>query len=549
MLLAYSLLVVGFIILTDGFFLNLFGIEISATGMTNPLAFLVVLLLLRRFLFGDSVQSIARFLKDALLLAATTAILLVANYVTFGHFPGQSTPEFEAPRQISPTPSGELPGSRGWNILLISIDTLRADHLSCYGYARPTSPVIDNLAAGGVRFENHIAAAPSTLPSHASIFTSLYPSTHKAEVTRNIALHDDAETLAEALHKEGYVTAAFTGGGQIDRRYGLDQGFDIYNDDGGGIDPVMQKTIGWLRENHDSPFFLFFHTYETHHPYDPPPPFDGRYFPEYEGPLGREIAVETIRDINDGHRAADEADRRHIEAMYDGEIAYMDSRLDSLFRELKELGIWDSTLILFTSDHGEEFDEHGKVGTHSHTVYDELLQVPLIIRFPDERAGEMVVRRATSGLDVFPTLLDILGIAPLPRFQGFSLLPLLSNPESRAERTILSERESRLFHKALRYGRHKLILRHGLSKMNSVFARMFICGKRASRGVELYDITNDPGETENLMRSDKFVTVAFYNELRRVVEENRLYASAISDSQIEIDEALREKLRALGYFR
>ncbi len=387
--------------LTDGFIYNLFGIQIRVSSYKNPLLVLSILWFVKKIFFTESVNEVRLFFKRTIFFISTLSALLLLNFLIYGYYQRgffeQDTKEidFDSYRNISHAGSGLTAENKDWNVILISIDTLRADHLGCYGYVRNTSSHISDLATQGVLFKEHIAPAPSTLPSHASMFTSLNPFAHKAEWVTAVPLDSTIVTLAEVLRKENFSTVAFTGGGQVSKKYGFDQGFQIYDEEGGGIAPVLQKTLDWLRGNKDKRFFLFFHTYEVHHPYVPPKSYDGLFYPEYSGKLGNNISIEMLKKINKGKQKIDENDRKHIVAQYDEEIVYMDEQLNKLFEELKYLKIWDKTLIVFTSDHGEEFNEHGKMGWHGHTLYDELLKIPLIIRFPDNSYSGTIIEQQT----------------------------------------------------------------------------------------------------------------------------------------------------------
>lgn len=333
---------------------------------------------------------------------------------------------FAAALACAPLRTGTRP-ERRWNVVLVSIDTLRADHLGCYGYDRPTSPAIDEFAARGVTFTQTIAQAPSTLPSHASILTSLLPQHHNASWEAGRPLPDQALTLAEVLREAGYATAAFTGGGQMDRVFGLGQGFESWvQPNHTRFGATVREAMPWLRAHAARPFFLFLHSYETHHPYESAPDYLVAIAGvPYEGTLPDAISLEILRQINSGELAVDEADLAHIVAAYDAEIRSMDDGFAALVRSLRELGLWDRTLVVFTSDHGEELGERGKVGWHSHSLYDEQLRVPLILKLPrDAFAGHRVERQVRS-LDIAPTVLAVLGIPPPAQFRGIDLTAFL----------------------------------------------------------------------------------------------------------------------------
>lgn len=339
--------------LTNGFVYEFFGIKITILNYKDLLLIISILWILKKIVFAASASEVKQFFKVVFFFIVTLSVVLLSNFFIYGYYQSNLLKhDFESYKNLPHTSLNLTEQTKDWNVVLISIDTLRADHLGAYGYERNTSSHIDDLAAQGVLFMEHIAPASSTLPSHASMFTSLNPFAHKAELSNtNIPLDRKLTTLTEVLKNENFATVAFTGGSQLASEYGLGQGFDIYNDEGGGIEKVLDKTLSWLRKNKDQRFFLFFHTYETHHPYTPPEPYNSLFYPEYNGKLGKNISIETLFDINEGRLKIDKNDINHIISIYDGEIAYMDEKLNLLFNELKVLGLWDKTLIVFTSDH------------------------------------------------------------------------------------------------------------------------------------------------------------------------------------------------------
>ena len=314
-----------------------------------------------------------------------------------------------------------------YNVILISIDTLRSDHLGAYGYDRPTSPRVDSFAAEAVVFEQAIAQAPSTLHSHASMLSSLLPQHHRASWGAGTGLDDAALTLAEVLRDNGYRTAALSGGGQMADDFGLNQGFDFWDEpEVEHFAGTVRHGIEWMDENGDAPFFLLLHSYEVHHPYQPREPYREMLVTDYDGELPETIGKETLDEINKGGREIDQADLDYIVSLYDAEIRSMDDGFGALVDYLRERGLYDRTLIVFTSDHGEEFNEHGTVGWHSHTLYDELLRVPLIVKYPgNEHSGSSVAPQVRS-IDIPPTVVGYLGI-PIPaEFFGVDLAPLVT---------------------------------------------------------------------------------------------------------------------------
>ena len=316
-------------------------------------------------------------------------------------------------------PRGPAPST---NIILISIDTLRPDHLGCYGYGKPTSPALDRLCAESQVYVQAIAQAPSTLHSHASMLSSMLPHHHGASWGGKTRLPEQALTLAEVLAAAGYKTAAFTGGGQMDRIFGLDQGFDLYEQPGESrFSGTVARAVEWIDNTPERPFFLFLHSYEVHHPYTPSAANLALMEPAYSGPLPDEISIELLRQINLGEIPFDDADLAHVIATYDAEIRSVDDGLAVLLEALEERSLYQATLIVFTSDHGEEFGEHGVVGWHSHTLFDELLRVPLVFHYPNGAGAGRVDSRQVRLIDLPPTLVAAVGLPVPEEFDGVDL--------------------------------------------------------------------------------------------------------------------------------
>ncbi len=316
------------------------------------------------------------------------------------------------------------------NVILISIDTLRPDHLGCYGYEKATSPALDLLCEDAVVFEEAIAHASSTLHSHASMLTSLLPHHHQATWSAKTRIPEDAICLAEVLQQAGYRTAAFTGGGQMDRVFGLDQGFEVFEQPMlEHFEDTMWKGVEWVESDDSRPFFLFLHSYEVHHPYTPEADYLALFEDGYSGSLPGEISLELLGQINNEEIDFDEADLGHVVAAYDAEIRSADDGVSHLIRYLREKGLYDDTLVVFTSDHGEEFGEHGLVGVHSHTLFDELLRVPLVIKFPGSAHAGTRVGYQVRGIDIPPTVVSAVGIAIPEVFSGTDLRSLLATEQ------------------------------------------------------------------------------------------------------------------------
>jgi arylsulfatase A-like enzyme len=334
--------------------------------------------------------------------------------------------------------------------ILISLDTLRADHLGAYGSARPTSPFLDSLAARGTLFENAVVHLPGTLPSHMSIFTGLYPPEHGVYPEK--ALAPQIRTLPEVLQAEGFLTGGHTEGGYVAGRYGFARGFDEWSDESpmvegpGGLvksrDAVKRTFrlgLDFLKRARErEEFFLFLHTYSIHDPYDPPEKYRAMYWPAPPPdrafpPNGPDLAA-----FNRGERELVPRAVEHYEALYDAQIRYTDDVLRDFFAGMAEIGLADSVTVVLTSDHGEEFLEHGKL-VHEQ-VYHECLHVPLVILRPGQREGRRVSALVQS-IDIAPTLFDLAAIRPdrRPPVSGRSLVPLLAGESGRGEREAYAE--------------------------------------------------------------------------------------------------------------
>ena len=292
------------------------------------------------------------------------------------------------------------------NIILIIIDTLRADHLGCYGYHRDTSPVLDSLAEAGVLYSQCQAQAPWTLPAHATMWTGLTVVSHQVRRSGSDIFGLDASlpTIATVLKADGYITLGFVNIFLINGDFGFDIGFDHYSwfpvGDGRAGESVSE-ILQWFDENkgNPSPKLVVLHLYDVHSPYDPPAPFDTLFSPEgTRGVTNWDTEEGVILNLQD---------RDHLVNLYDGEIAWVDSQLGRLFAGLRERGVTDNSLIIVTSDHGEEFLEHGRVA-HGHTLYQELIHVPLIISGNNIPTG--LIDTITAGqFDILPTIAGYVG--------------------------------------------------------------------------------------------------------------------------------------------
>ena len=445
-----------------------------------------------------------------------------------------------------------IPAKKRKNVILISIDTLRADHLGCYGYPRETSPSIDSLVSDSALFLNTYASSPWTLPSHVSLFTSL------SGVNHYVYYHDEKMdpsliTLAEVLRQNHFFCSAFTGGGFVSSSYGFSKGFDMYKGDEGGVfhqnsaELVYRVVSRWLERNGDKNFFLFIHTYQTHTPYACPYPYKIMFL-ESEAKWSHIDLVGHLGGKEEIYRKLSEEERKNIIGLYDGEIRYTDEKLiKPLLEKLKEMNLYDQTMIIFTSDHGEEFYDHGS-WHHGHNLYDESLKVPLIIKFPESKFRAKKIESYVRLIDVMPTILEELGLDfSLKTLEGQSLIPLLKNKEAE-DRIFLADIGSNVLNShvpqkiTMNFLRYKLILNKEFSGDD---LRFFLSPPPSIPSVELYDLAKDPLEKKNLASRKPDIV----NQLIREIDEIYRKAKEKEKTKLKIDKELREQLKALGYIR
>ena len=417
-------------------------------------------------------------------------------------------------------------------MVLVSIDTLRPDHLGCYGYPRPTSPNLDAFRKDAILFTNAFANAPSTLASHAAILTSLLPPHHGGSIANDLSVSREVVTLGEAMQEAGYATASFNGGVQLDAAYGLDQGFDVYmsvkpRDTGAEslVDETdrfaheVEQARAWIEKQQGRAFFLFLHTYEVHHPYTPEQRDLEIFRGGYHGPLPDHITMDLLDEVNQGTRTLEPRDRQHIVDTYDAEIHSADRAFGTLVAVLRKLGLYDSALVVVTSDHGEEFGEHGQMGWHAHTLYDELLRVPLLVKLPKGKRAGTTVEETVRGIDVSPTVLAALGRSLPPSFEGRDALALWPQPAEAAE--VWSSRDT--------------------ITPNAIFALRTPYWKLIGR--RLYDLRHDPGEKSDVAGSQPQVMKRMTSRRLALLESR----PRPRPQPARINEELRQRLRALGY--
>jgi arylsulfatase len=479
-----------------------------------------------------------------------------------------------------------------FNLLVIAVDTLRADHLGSYGYELDTSPNLDAFAAKSLRFDNAQSAAPWTAPSLISLMTSLHPEVHQVLRFPNPGrLAEKTITLAEVLRDAGYATGAFTEGGYAKGEFGLDQGFDVYpanpgDEDSHGSNLMypsrirgnVDRTIEWIRSKQDQRFFAFFQTYETHTPFRAPEPFIRKFRPDFSLADERSELAEIVARWDAGTPLSDRdwtrliVHRFHcllVEApaparpglwdavfariepfdggtgsypadaieilrdLYDAEIAYTDRQISRLWRELARLGLADETIVVIVADHGEGLGDHGLI-EHGKVLTEEILRVALVIRFPGETGRAGTVDTLVRSIDVMPTLLDFMQI---PRdgltLQGVSLAKIIDGQAG--EEFAFSQGTSQAGKEdpwlSVRTDRWRLVTDSDRDQS------------------WLFDLEHDPSELANL--ADRFPEVA--TRLRKKIREQHEVDVALREvvsgdvEATDMDPELREELKALGY--
>ena len=426
-------------------------------------------------------------------------------------------------------------------IILISLDTLRADHLGIYGYRRNTSPSIDAFARESIIFEQAVVQAPNTLPSHMSIMTSLYPSFHGVSSVKNEqCLADEHLTLAELLREGGYRTAAFVDGGWMRAVFGFNQGFDIYDDQRGGITHILPKVKKWLNKHKSEPFFLFMHCYDIHSPYDPPPPYDTIFHDfTYTGhfiPNNKNLEAAAWKGLK-----VSDKDLRHIIALYDGGIRYTDEKIGKFLSYLKDTGLEDQSLIIITSDHGEEFKEHGSF-LHWQLYYRPNLQVPLIVRIPNYPRKGIRINELVQSIDLLPTILEIAGLPAYPEAQGRSLFPLIKR-----KKNFLNRFFWQILHPFKKDANTSFAeFKDNYDHVRSIITQDYqLIHKAKSDVMHLFNIKADP-LTQNNIAED-------HNDIieQLLLQSNQVFSliPSYKASTITLDEETRNQLKALGYIQ
>jgi arylsulfatase A-like enzyme len=427
------------------------------------------------------------------------------------------------------------------NVIVYLIDALRADSLGAYGYHRKVSPYMDKIAQQGVLFLNCYSASSWTRPAVPSLLTSLYPPAHGVS-DYIFQLPDSVETLAEILRAHGYLTAMMTDNPHVGSTANMQQGFDFLLEQPAvsglfksrdkdiwlahnSAALLNEKVFPWLEHSHHMPFFLYIHNMDVHAPYIPPPPFNDIFDAGYQGKINGTFDKEV------GFRQSKTAeDVRHVKALYDSEIRNVDEYFHRLMVKMKNLKIENNTFFIITADHGEEFLDHNG-WNHGRTLFNELLNIPLILYYPDKLPGSKRIKTPVSIVDVMPTILDVLNIECNSYADGESLLPII-NGDKRRDEYIFSSYKRRF-----------------ISVID--FPWKLIFDLRTSH-VELYNLQDDPKEKRNLFEQRSELVKKYSDIIMKWWQKQRktlMFFQNNSVQRIEIKPEELEALKALGYIQ
>jgi arylsulfatase A-like enzyme len=476
------------------------------------------------------------FQKSGALIFLLAIISFIPSFYYFYTFP-------LCPYGIAAPEKGSFQNADNYNVILITIDTLRADFLGCYGLEKISTPNIDNLSKSGVQFSNTIAQSSLTTPSHSSILTGTYVQTHGSKDNCEY-MYDSSFTLAEALKNSGYMTAAFISAFPLQSNCcSTDKGFYVYNDNFSRFETFKKlkitrvldkldlikvnlieqkaefansKVLYWLKKNYQKKFFLWIHYYDPHTRYNPPGHYESMYYPDYRGEVDG-----NHHDLKYWEKMRQEDTLKMI-SLYKGEISYVDEQIGILFSELTKLGLMNKMLIVLTSDHGEGLAEHNQYFVHQ-TLYDHDLRIPLILYNKNSFPEGSVIDEQVQSVDIMPTILDILNI-PIPEsVEGSSLLNLINNIKTGWEEVAYSERRQ---YYSVRSPSWKLI-------------------QSENDESELYNLEKDQAELTNLFNTKHIVSA----ELSKMLEEwkeKEKHIDGAKKQKVLTDEEIK-KLRSLGY--
>lgn len=423
------------------------------------------------------------------------------------------------------------------NVLIVGYDTVGAKHVSSLGYSRQTTPNLDKIASQGFSFANNYSPASWTVPTFVSVFTSRYPTQHKVvnkytvydpanpeqQVISNLAnTSPNTQTLAQQFKANGYITGAFTGDSGAGAKFGNGIGFDTYyeTEPFGSMGGSSNEAISWLKSNPNKKFFMFLHGYDAHGQHKEPAeyPQQGEFVPkDYKGPLNGSNAEEAVLREKQLSQPLNltQADAEYLNGIYDSKIKDGDAKFGEFWQQFQKMGLDKNTIVIMMGDHGEEWNEHGGID-HGHTLYNELVHVPLVVWMPN--AKPMPTHKEQVGsLDIAPTLIDLAGIkassAYMSQVQGKSLRPILEGKDTFSQDAYLETDYLDAIH---------------LRGIQTTDGWKYIINETNGKE-ELYDTSNDPGEKKNLIKEAAYKQTA--EELRLKVRNHLISMGDNPDKQ------------------
>ena len=445
---------------------------------------------------------------------------------------------------VEPEEPAPAPGAPAKNAIVVMIDTLRADHVSAYGETRVQAPALEKLASGGVVFERYSAVEDWTKPSCATMLTGLYPNTHKTQ-TDSAKLPRSVKMVSEEMQARNISTGAFIANGYVSDKFGFGRGWDEYTNyiresKRTEAEHVFTDAYRWIEQKRqaDERFYAYVHTIDPHVPYDPPEEFLRLYEPEpYTGDINPRSTANLLEDIKRGRFTPTEADKRHILALYDGEISYHDKWFGDFMDKLEEAGALEDTLVIVVSDHGEEFWEHDSVG-HGHQIHQELIHVPYIMSWKGSLPADARVADNQDHCSLVPTLFDAMGLNPPDYLEAESVMPIARGESAPAPAAGFSTHQGE--REAAWCGRYKLLQRGPI--------RTFLFDVDADRACE-NNLKDSHPIALTVLRTVLGQFQGAPNKSRwRSRELEPSEGRDVSAEDVEMDTDTREQLRALGYF-
>lgn len=480
-----------------------------------------------------------RWNDQAIDLAAHAGRVVRLDFEASGQ--GSGRVAFSAPALMVQPPQVATRPGEARNVVVLLIDTLRASKLRPYNpETRVRTPVLDRVAERGIVFEQAQSPENWTKPACASVLTGLSPITHGAK-TDEARLPESAELVSEVFDRAGFATGSFIANGYVSDRFGFAQGWDSYNNyirEGRSTEAadVFTQAGNFIEQHRDERFFVYIQTIDPHVPYDPPADYLRMYdSSNYTGQVQPRQTPDLLERAKRNAVTFNAADRRRLEALHDGEISYHDHHLGQFLERLQQLGVGDDTLLVITSDHGEEFLDHGSWG-HGHSIFQELLGVPLIFHMPGRLPEGRRVGHTVSTLNIAQTILDLTGVRGLPRAEGRSLLPDMLGDVVPGPQVAFSDFQD--IRRVARAGRYKLVVRANLTSV-------------------IFDLEEDPGErrereVHELPIAGRYTRILLGQYLGaqnrgQWLRSQQDAAAALEAEQAEMDDTIRAQLRALGY--